>query len=75
MEHDGDRETNCGWCTWDNPQRIGRVTGRVRIKRTSWDHQDYCIIKIGQNTENSPRDLKRIAVTQTPVRNYQLTLL
>ena len=35
----------------------------------------YCIIKIGQNTEKSPGDLKRLAVTQTPVRNHWLTLV
>ena len=43
--------------------------------RTSRDHPDYMIIKIGQNTEQSPGDLKRLAVTQTPLRNHQLTLL
>ena len=29
--------------------------------------QNYCIIEIGQNTEKSPGDLRRLAVTQTPV--------
>ena len=33
------------------------------------------IIKIGQNTEKSPGDLSRLAVTQTLVENYQLTLV
>ena len=28
------------------------------------------IAEINQNTENSPGDLKRIAVTQTPVKDY-----
>ena len=41
----------------------------------SGDHPNYSIIKIGQNTEESPGDLKRLAVTQTPVRNHQLTLV
>ena len=30
---------------------------------------------IGQNTEKSPRDLWRLAVTQTPMKNYQLPLV
>ena len=30
---------------------------------------------ISQNTEKSPRDLRRLAVTQTPVRNHQPTLV
>ena len=40
------------------------VGGRVEI-----------IIENGQNTEKSPRDLRRLAVTQTPVKNHQLILM
>ena len=29
----------------------------------------------GQNPETSPGDLRRLAVTQTPVKNHQLTLM
>ena len=32
------------------------------------DLPNYSIIEIGQNTEKSPGDLKRLAVTQTPVK-------
>ena len=46
--------TNCGWCTWDNLQRIGKGIGRFGHKRTSRDHQDYSI-KTSQNTEKSRR--------------------
>ena len=35
---------------------------------------NYCIIKIGQSTEKSPGHLMRLAVTQTPVKDDQLTL-
>ena len=34
----------------------------------SGDHSNYCIFEISQNTEESPRDLRRFAVTQTPVK-------
>ena len=37
------------------------------------DHQDYMIIKIGQNPEKSPGDLRRLTVTQTLVKIHQLT--
>ena len=30
---------------------------------------------MGQDTEKSPGDLRRLAVTQTPVENHQLKLL
>ena len=42
-------------------------------KGTSGDNSNYRIDEIGQNTEKSPGDLKRL-VTQTPVNDYQLTL-
>ena len=42
---------------------------------TCGDHPNYYIIEKSQNTEKSPGDLKRLAVTQTPVKNYQLTLM
>ena len=44
-------------------------------KKTSREHSNYCIIKIGCNTEKSPGDLKRFGVTRTPVRNHRLTLV
>ena len=75
MELKGDGDTNCNCYTWNNPQRIGKGTERLENKRTSGDHADYSIIKIDQNTEKCPGDLKRLAVTQTPVRNHQLTLV
>ena len=68
MEHEGDGDYNSGWCTWDNPQRIGTETRRLENKSTSSDHPVYSIIKIGQNTEKSPGDLRRFALTRTPVK-------
>ena len=35
----------------------------------------YNIIKISQNTEKNPGDQRRLAVTQTPVENYQLMVV
>ena len=61
---------------------LGTVTKRLKKgteglggKRTSGDHPNYCIIKIGQNTEISPGDLRRLAVTQTLVKDYQQTFM
>ena len=42
--------------------------GRLGNKRTSRDHPDYSIIKIGQNTEKSPADSRRLAVIHTPAK-------
>ena len=41
----------------------------------SGDHPNYNIIENGQNTEKSPGDLGRLAVTQTPVKNHQLKVM
>ena len=60
-----------------NHQRIGTETGGLENKRTSRNHPNYSIIKIGQNTERSPEDLRRLDVTQSlhaSVKNFQKTL-
>ena len=41
------------------------ITGRVETV------QNYSIVKIGQNTEKSPGDLRRLVVSQTPMKNHQ----
>ena len=40
-------------------------------QRKNRDYSDYRIIKIGQNTQKSPRDLRRLTVSQTPVEDQQ----
>ena len=70
MEYKDDGNISCNWCTWNNLQKIGKGSGRLGNKRTSGHHSDYSIIKIRQNTEKSPGDLRRLAVTQTLVRIY-----
>ena len=47
---------NCNWCAQYSHQRIGTETGGHGNKRTSIDHLNYSIIKIGQNTEKSPEE-------------------
>ena len=58
MKHGDDGDTNCGWCAQDNPLSICKEAGGN--KKTNRDHPDYSIIKIGQNTEKSPGDLRRL---------------
>ena len=69
MEHEGDGDTNCNWCTRYSHQRNGGYGN----KRTSGDHPNYSIFEIDQNTDKSPVNLRRLTVTQIPVRNHQLT--
>ena len=51
------------------------MPGRLGSWRMGRDYPNDSIAKNGQNTETSPGDLRRLAVTQTPVRNHQLTLM
>ena len=75
MEHEKDGDTNCNWCTRHSHQRIGKGTGIIRNQRISGNHPDQSITKIGQNTEKGPGDLRRFAVTQTPMLDTQLMLV
>ena len=56
-------------------ERISTKAGGLVNKRTSGDNLNYCLVEISQNTEKSPGDLRRLAVTQTLERNHQLTLV
>ena len=45
---------------------IIKETGGFESWRTGRDHPNYSIVENSLNTEKSPRDLRRLAVTQTP---------
>ena len=60
-------------CRLSHP-KTDKGTRGLGNKRTRRDHKnDTIIIIISQNTEKNPGELKRFPVTQTPVRNHQLT--
>ena len=43
--------------------------------RPSGDHPNNSIIENGQNTEKSPGDLRRLAITQSQVKDHQMSLM
>ena len=51
------------------PKGLEKVLGDLELGGQVGDYLDYSIIKIDQNTEKTPCDLRRLAVTQTPVKN------
>ena len=73
MEHESDSDASYNWRARYNHYGIGTWIRGLGDKR-SGDHPNYSIIEIGQNTKKSPGDLRRLAVTQTPVENHELTL-
>ncbi len=54
---------------------FGTVTGGFGIRRPNGNHPNKSIIENGQNTEKNPGNLRRLAVTQTPVKDHQLMLM
>ena len=71
MDHESESDTNCNWSSWYSHQRIGGLG----IRRMSKEHPHDSIVEISQNTEKNPGDLRKLAVTQTSVRNHRLTLV
>ena len=71
MEHESDCYTNFLY----SHQRIIKGTGGLGKKRSSVGHLNYYMIENGHNPEKSPGDLRRLSVTQAPVRDNQLTLM
>ena len=59
-EHD--RDTHHNWYIQYSHKRIGTGTGGLGNKTMSGDHPNYSIIKIGQNTEKSLRDRRRLEI-------------
>ena len=52
VEHEGDGDMNCGWCSWN----CFELTGIVGSWWKNPDHLDYNILDIIQNTEKSPQE-------------------
>ena len=73
VEHKSNGYTNCRWCSWFSHQRVGARIGGLGNKRTNGGHLDHIIIEIGQNTEKSLGNLRRIVDHQTLVRSNRLT--
>ena len=75
VEHESDNYTKHDWCIWYCYQMIIKGIGRLGNKKTTGDRPNYYIIGNDQNTDKSPGELRRLAITQTPLKDYQLTLM
>ena len=70
MEHESNDYANCDWCLRHNNKRIIKKPGRLGSWRTGRDYPNDSIAENGQNPGTSHGDLRRLYVTQTPVRNH-----
>ena len=75
MEQENNSDTDYDWCSWYSHQRIITGTRGFGNKKTRGDHPNCYIIVNGQNTDECPRALRRLAVTQTPVKDHQLKMM
>ena len=75
MEHESNDCANCDWCFSHNKKRIIKRPEGLGSWRTGRDNPNDSIAENSQNAETSPGYLRRLAVTQTPVKNHQLTLM
>ena len=57
------------------PKKLWMGTGGVGNRSISQGNPNYSIAKIGQNTEESSGDSRRLSVSQSPVKDYQLMLV
>ena len=55
-------------------KRYGKGARRVENQRTCRDHPNYSSVNIGQNSEKSPGDWRRLVVTCAPVKDHELKL-
>ena len=75
MKHKGDSDTNFRWWARNRFQGLEKGIGRRRNQKKNREHPDYSIVEIGQDIEKSPGDLRTFAVTQTPMKDHQLTMM
>ena len=54
------------WSAWNGLQELGEDNGGIGKSWENRNHPNYSSIEISQNTEKSPGDLSRLAVSQTP---------
>ena len=56
VEHEGDSDANCSWCSWNGSSRK-EIRGNGDLEKNQ-DHPDSSIVKIYSNTQKSSGDLK-----------------
>ena len=75
MQLQGDGDTNYSWRALNSSKRLEKGSGRVGNQRSNRDRPVYSIVEIGQNTQKSPGDTRKLVVTQTPFKDSQPTLV
>ena len=75
VEYESDGDTYTNQHAWNSSQWVGKRKRIVVKRRANRNHPNHSIIKIGQNTEKSPGDLRGLAVSQNPVKDQSLRVV
>ena len=75
MEHEIPGDTICNLCPRYSHERIDKGQEDLEIRRTNGDHPNDSIVKIDQNTEMGPGELRKLAAPQIPAKNHQLNMV
>ena len=57
------------------PEGLKKRLEELKISKKNRNHQYYSIAEKGQNTDKSPGDLRKITITQIPLKDQQLKLV
>ena len=68
LEYEGNCNINHSWSTQNNPQEPRKGNVGTRKSRKVWDYPDHSTNEISKYTLKNPRELRRLAVTQIPVK-------
>ena len=74
VEPESQGNTCYSWCTRNGHQEPGKGNGRTGYQWENRNHPDCNMFEIGKNTEDGTGELGRLAVTQTPVKDPQITI-
>ena len=75
VKHEGDGDISSIVGPWNNPWEPGNETWRTGDYKKNWNYTSHSTTKISQDTEKSLGDLRRLAVTYTPVKSHLLELV
>ena len=68
VEHECYSVASSNYFTWNDPQSLRKSSRRDGIRRTSGNYPIYRFVWFHHKTEKSAGELRRLAVTQTPVK-------
>ena len=67
MEYKREGDTNCNWCTWNDPQKFNQGTEELEIRGQAETIQTPALLRSAL-AKKSPEDLRSLTVTHSSER-------